>query len=291
MFGFGKKKAQREDAEAREDAEVREDAQAREESVEEETQETEESQQEQESPTEADSSDTSDEVEETESDSEEKVHYDRSSGPFDIDEIKELEDYADLGALRIPLLEDMDLRLDLDESTGAVIAATVVREGATLQVQAFAAPRTVGVWDGIRNDLADSVASQGGTVEIGPGTFGVEMFTRIPALTEDGQRGERLARFVGIDGPRWFLRGVISGNAVLPDEPNHDKAVEAIEEVFRTIVVDRGDDPRPPRELLPMRAPVELLAAQAEAQDEEPQEEELQLRPMPRRGPEITEIG
>ena len=282
MFGFGKKKAQREDAEAREESA--------------EVEETGQTQEEQESSSDSDSSEKSEKTEESESDSEpeeseEKVHYDRSSGPFDIDEIKELEDYADLGALRIPLLEDMDLRLDLDESTGAVIAATVVREGATLQVQAFAAPRTAGVWDGIRNDLADSVASQGGTVEIGPGTFGVEMFTRIPALTEDGQRGERLARFVGIDGPRWFLRGVISGNAVLPDEPNHAQAVEAIEEVFRTIVVDRGDDPRPPRELLPMRAPVELLAAQAEAQDEEPEEEEVQLRPMPRRGPEITEIG
>ena len=115
------------------------------------------------------------------------------------------------------------------------------------------------------------------------------MLTRLPALTPDGQRGERIARFVGVDGPRWFLRGVISGAAVLGD----DKAAASVEEVFRTVVVDRGDDPRPPRELLPMTLPADLVAAAEEepAVEEETENEHSKLRPMPRRGPEITEIG
>ena len=129
-----------------------------------------------------------------------------------------------------------------------MIAATITRDGATLQVQAFAAPRTTGIWDDIRHDLTESVASQGGKVEVYAGVFGAEMLTRLPAVTPDGKRGERIARFVGVDGPRWFLRGVISGAAVLGDEA----AAASVEEVFRDVVVDRGDDPRPPRELLPM---------------------------------------
>ena len=142
----------------------------------------------------------------------------------------------------------------MDEGTGAVIAATCIRSGGTLQIQAFAAPRSTGIWDDIRHDLAESVASQGGTAEMYTGEFGAEMLTRLPATTEDGKRGERIARFVGVDGPRWFLRGVISGEAVLGNE----EAAEAIEEVLRTAIVNRGDDPRPPRELLPMTMPEQI---------------------------------
>lgn len=57
------------------------------------------------------------------------------------------------------------------------------------------------------------------------------------------------------------------------------------------MVVDRGDDPRPPRELLPMTLPADLAIAEDETEDEEPKDNHQELRPMPRRGPEITEIG
>ena len=135
------------------------------------------------------------------------------------------------------------------------------------------------------------------------GEFGAEMLTRLPATTEDGKRGERIARFVGVDGPRWFLRGVISGEAVLGNE----EAAEAIEEVLRTAIVNRGDDPRPPRELLPMTMPEQIYTLDDSDDEEQEPEEQVssretetkkkknedkrELRPMPRRGPEITEIG
>ncbi|OFL23546.1 hypothetical protein HMPREF2779_01390 [Rothia sp. HMSC069C03] len=265
MFGFGKKKRAAEVEEAKTEEAVE---------ATEETTEAEEI-----------------EAEGAEADAPEVIKYDRINGPHDIEEVtaEDLEDYVDLGALRIKLLDGMNLRLETDDATGAVIAATITRDGATLQVQAFAAPRTTGIWDDIRHDLTESVASQGGIVEIYAGVFGAEMLTRLPAVTPDGQPGERIARFVGVDGPRWFLRGVISGAAVLGD----DKAAASVEEVFRTVVVDRGDDPRPPRELLPMTLPADLVVAAEEepAVEEETENEHSKLRPMPRRGPEITEIG
>ncbi len=227
---------------------------------------------------------------EAEENSAEVIQYDRVNGPHDIEEVteKDLEGYINLGSLHIQLLDDMKMRLETDDATGAVIAVTVTRNGATLQVQAFAAPRTTGIWDGIRNDLVESVSEQGGTVEVYAGVFGAEMLTHLPAVTPDGQPGERIARFVGVDGPRWFLRGVISGAAVLGDE----EAAASVEEIFRSVVVDRGDDPRPPRELLPMSLPADLVqAVEEESAAEEEHEEHEELRPMPRRGPEITEIG
>ena len=206
------------------------------------------------------------------------IVYDRTEGPLDMDEVEDTEDYANLGSVYIKLLDGMRLRLEVEEASGVVIAATCIRKGATIQIQAFAAPRSSGIWDDIREELAESVASQGGTVEMYEGVFGVEMLTRLPAVTEDGKRGERVARFVGVDGPRWFLRGVISGEAVLDNE----EAAEAI---------DRGDDPRPPRELLPLVVPAQDIATADDEDEPEEQDDKSKLRPLPRRGPEITEIG
>ena len=211
------------------------------------------------------------------------IVYDRTEGPLDMDEVEDTEDYANLGSVYIKLLDGMRLRLEVEEASGVVIAATCIRKGATIQIQAFAAPRSSGIWDDIREELAESVASQGGTVEMYEGVFGVEMLTRLPAVTEDGKRGERVARFVGVDGPRWFLRGVISGEAVLDNE-------EAAE-VFRSVIVDRGDDPRPPRELLPLVVPAQDIATADDEDEPEEQDDKSKLRPLPRRGPEITEIG
>jgi hypothetical protein len=60
----------------------------------------------------------------------------------------------------------------------------------------------------------------------------------------------RIARFVGVDGPRWFLRGVIAGEgATDPD------AAAKIEDLFRSIVVVRGTAPMPPRDLIPLKMP------------------------------------
>ncbi len=60
----------------------------------------------------------------------------------------------------------------------------------------------------------------------------------------------RDARFIGVDGPRWFLRGVITGRAVTDPE-----AAAAVEDLFRSVVVVRGSSPMPPRDLIPLKMP------------------------------------
>ncbi len=74
----------------------------------------------------------------------------------------------------------------------------------------------------------------------------------------------RPIRFVGVDGPRWFLRGLFAGAAAA------DPAAAApLEAVLREVVVVRGDHPMPPRDLLELRLPPEAAAAieeQARAQ-------------------------
>ena len=198
-----------------------------------------------------------------------------SSGPFDLSEIESQDGYVDLGALLIAPQEGLQLRLEVEEATQRVVAVTMDLDGSSLQLQAFAAPRSEGLWDDIREQIGQSVGSQGGQVEEVQGNFGTELLAKLPASGLDGSQGYRVARFIGVDGPRWFLRGVLGGEAAVDRD-----AAAALEGLFRQIVVVRGENPMPPRDLLPLRLPKDT-AAPAPAPG-------LQ---QPDRGPEITQIG
>lgn len=204
----------------------------------------------------------------------------RTTGPWDADEAPDDRPRVDLGAVRLPAVQGMELRMEVDQKSGVVTAVSVSLEGSVLQVQAFAAPRTEGIWDEIRDEIASSVTQQGGTVDDLPGPFGRELLARMPVRTPEGRTGHRPARFIGADGPRWFLRGVVTGKAAVDPA-----AAEALEQVFAHIVVVRGAEARPPRDLLALRLPGAATPAGPEPEG----------RPKPdfdplTRGPEITEI-
>ena len=200
----------------------------------------------------------------------------RTGGPWDASEVDDDLPRVDLGAILLPGVQGMELRMEIDKTTSVVSAAQVNLEGSSLQVQAFAAPRTEGIWDEIRAEIAESVTKQGGSADDLPGPFGRELLARLPVRTAEGRTGHRPARFIGADGPRWFLRGVLTGKAAVDPE-----AAQALEQVFAAIVVVRGDDARPPRDLLALRLPGQGLNAPA------PQAPKFE---PPARGPEITEI-
>lgn len=207
----------------------------------------------------------------------------RAFGPFDAAEVDDDVLRIDLGALRLPAREGMELRLEVEEKSQKVVAATVVMAGSTLQVQAFAAPRTLGVWDDVRGEIAVQVTKQGGTADEVPGTFGRELIARIPVRTADGRTGHQASRFVGVDGPRWFVRGVFGGPA------SHDtEAAAPLEDLLRSCVVVRGDDAMAPRDLLPLRLPTQDRPEPAGAADVDGAASVDELKPF-ERGPEITE--
>ncbi len=211
-------------------------------------------------------------------------------GPFDESEADDDVPRVDLGALRLAVREGMELRLELEEQTQRVMAATVSLAGSSVQLQAFAAPRTEGVWDDIRTEIAASVARQGGTTDDLLGSLGRELLARIPAQMPDGRSGYQVVRFTGVDGPRWFLRAVFHGPAAVDD-----RAALALEEVVRATVVVRGKEAMAPRDLLPLTLPAGVQpqedAEDAAEGDEEGREDARRQLPDPlRRGPEITEI-
>ena len=172
-----------------------------------------------------------------------------TAGPLDESEANAVRPYVDLGGVKVLPRPDLHLRLEVEEGSKRVVAVGLDYAGSTLQVQPFAAPRGSGLWHEIRQQIIDQIEKQGGKTRVTTGHFGPEVLAEIPAAA--GQPGgARLARFIGVDGPRWFLRGVIAGEAATNPE-----AAAKVEDLYRSIVVVRGNTPMPPRDLIPLHMP------------------------------------
>jgi hypothetical protein len=170
----------------------------------------------------------------------------QSVGPFDIAELVQVRPSIDFGAIQLPLRDDVVYKLEVEEATSKIVALTVEHNGSALQLQAFSAPASDGVWHEIRSSLEQSILAQNGRTEQVVGPLGPELNAQIPNV--DG--GFRLAKFIGVDGPKWFLRGVISGLA-LGDVLSMSHVID----IFRSVAVVRGSQPMPPKELLELVAP------------------------------------
>jgi len=173
-----------------------------------------------------------------------------TAGPFDETEANPVRPYIDLGGVKILPRDGLNLRLEVEEQTKRIVAVGLDYADSTLQVQPFAAPRTAGLWDETREQIRAQVKQQGGRVEEREGPLGRELLAEVPVMAGAEGAGMRLARFVGVDGPRWFLRGVIGGAAT-----NDVEAAAKVEDLFRSLVVVRGSAPMPPRDLIPLRMP------------------------------------
>ncbi|MEV0403913.1 DUF3710 domain-containing protein [Actinoallomurus sp. NPDC050550] len=227
-------------------------------------------------------------------------------GPWDAeaDGIPEVE-RVDFGAIQVPIGENIEIQLNIDGVEedaegnpvgGQFVAVTVVYGESGLQIQPFAAPKKSGIWDELRQEIAEEIKQAQGETQEAEGPFGTELHAMVPVaipeemldqvppeIAEQGF-GWQPVRFLGVDGPRWFLRGVLQG-AALQDE----EQARLMEEIFSNVVVVRGDSPMPPRELLELTLPAEAQQAMAEQAGEEEGDERSPFNPF-ERGPEITEV-
>ena len=174
-----------------------------------------------------------------------------TSGPFDErDAPDDGLSRIDLGALRVPVNDSYDVRLELNEAQ-QVIAATLANADGTMQIGVFAAPRNEGIWDDVRAEIAGSLnAARRGSANDADGPFGTELRAQLPG---EGGKGAVPARFVGVDGPRWFLRALLAGPAAT--DPVKAKPFE---EALRRCVVVRGGEPLPVREPVPLQLPGDI---------------------------------
>jgi hypothetical protein len=204
-------------------------------------------------------------------------------GPWDAAERYPVQERVDLGSLHVPVGPEHEIQLVMAEQHGAWV--TVRYRQSELQIQAFAAARRDALWDDVRAEIAAEVGAAGGQSEEAEGSFGVELMAQVPVEPGQPASGLRPVRFIGVDGPRWFLRGLFTGPAAAGDEQ-----AGLLEEVFRDTVVARGEHPVPPREILELRLPPEARQALEEqaATAEEENRFRTDLNPFDR-GPEFTE--
>ena len=206
----------------------------------------------------------------------------RPQGPWDAEDAPEDElSRIDLGGLRVPVPEGTEVRVDVGPD-GTVVAATLVQGDSSMQVNAFAAPRKAGIWADVRTEIAEALnGSQGSAVEQ-EGPYGTELRAQVPAEDPDGgATGLAPARFLGVDGPRWFLRALVTGPAA-----SDPAAATGLEAALRDVVVVRGDEAMAVRDPLPLVLPTEVAESAEAAAAEAAQGSGLQV---PERGPEITE--
>lgn len=172
-------------------------------------------------------------------------------GPFDSEQLIDVRPYIDFGSIRVEPMPNLQLSVEVEEGTSRVVAITLDYADSKLQLMAFAAPRTEGIWSEIRSAVAQNIVAQGGEVEEGYGAVGAELLAKLPLVDDQGRAaGYRHARFIGFDGPRWCLRGTVGGAAI-----NDPKAAADINDLFRSVIVYRGDTPLPPGEPLPLTVP------------------------------------
>ena len=181
-----------------------------------------------------------------------------TTGPYDVaDSPDDGVERLDLGALRVPVDSGLEIRVEVGEN-GQVVGVMMLNPDGQMQLGVFAAPRKDGIWDEIRTEIKASISSQGGTVSEQAGEFGPELAGRLPV-----PGGLTPVRFLGVDGPRWFVRAMLAGAPAVDEEQ-----ARPFLDAFRGLVVVRGADPLPVREPVPLQLPkeaAEQLAAAAEA--------------------------
>ncbi|SER35855.1 DUF3710 domain-containing protein [Microlunatus flavus] len=203
----------------------------------------------------------------------------RTQGPFEVSELADAEPdpdapRIDLGSLVIAPVPGSELRLQVNEAQEIVSAMLVLpvhgpgADGAepevvassALELSAYAAPRSGGLWAELRDEISEAAAEVGGSAELAAGPFGVELRRLLPVTTPTGEQGYQPSRMWVAEGPRWLLRGIVYGQAAITDD-EEDPAVASVLAAFRDVVVRRGDEAMAPGDLLPMSMPADLQPA------------------------------
>lgn len=255
LFGFGKKKhkASDEDAAAQESDETQakdadsteaEDAQAAD-AVE--------------APADEAQDAAADEDVAAEADADEAGDIDLTQGPWDYDDegIDPDDDdrYISFGSMFLPLVEGLTIRAKRSQdpqSPSPLESITVQLGDGAIEIVPFAAPKTLGLWDDMSDELLDANKS----AKVQEGRFGDEVMLPVAVKGKT-----MMTRIVGVDGPRWLLRGIFTGDAADGESDNK----KALEDYFAQIIVRRGDAPLAPRDIIPILPPKTAAQRRADA--------------------------
>ncbi|HWM73828.1 MAG TPA: DUF3710 domain-containing protein [Nocardioides sp.] len=201
----------------------------------------------------ADEADEATLADETTEQDDEESGEEAAGGPFDVDDLPEDDvTRVDLGSLLIEPEQGRELRLQVDEASGAVQSVLLAGQDGAIELRAFAAPRHGDLWSEVRPQIAADMAQKGGTATEREGPFGPELVCQMQVKRKEGGTATQPSRIIGINGPRWLLRATFFGKPAL--EPD---AAGAWEDTVTRVAVRRGDHAMRVGEPLPVTLPDE----------------------------------
>ena len=126
-------------------------------------------------------------------------------GPWDVDDenVPDYDEYLDMGAYYLPFLQGIELRVKANRATQQVLGTTITYGSSSVEIEAFAAPKTMGLWDDVRADLVEANKDAKET----DGVFGTEL--TLPVVVKGGTQGRHPHRRCGrtaVDAARHLLR-------------------------------------------------------------------------------------
>ena len=183
---------------------------------------------------------------------------------------------VNFGALRLLVPEGVEVQVQADQSSGRISQLTLRDADSGMQLQPYASRKSSGMWMEVMESLKSSINTGGGLVEDAEGKYGTELLAQVQAVGEKG--GLQPVRFVGVDGPRWFLRAMFMGTSARDID-----AAARLTQIFESAVVFRGDTAMAPG------APIILNLPENTNTDKAAPVKSAGLNPFVR-GPEITEI-
>lgn len=185
------------------------------------------------------------------------------AGPFDgAQDPEDGSSRLDLGSVRLPVPEGAQLQVEMDRN-GPVRAVHLMTSLGQLTVTAFAAPRSGGLWEEVLGEIRSQLRSDGAQVRVVQGEWGRE----VAAVTN-----QATLRFLGVDGPRWMLRGVAASSA-----EQAEPLADLLRDVVRGTVVVRGAEPLPVRSPLPLQLPEPLAEQLKQTSQQQAQQQTGQL--------------
>jgi hypothetical protein len=177
----------------------------------------------------------------------------RPRGPWDREETQADQDndrYIDLGGLVIKTSDELELQMQVDGATQQIAAVLLAGAESGLELRAFAAPWSRGIWDEVRTAIAAEASRLGGTATEQDGEYGTELILAVPVPNPAGGTEVQTSRVVGVEGPRWLLRGTFLGRSAQVPDPDG-----IVETAFRDVIVVRGTEAMAPKEMIPLELP------------------------------------
>lgn len=183
-----------------------------------------------------------------------------TTGPHDRSSVGDVREYytalgyghIDLGSLVIGVPQGRDLNVALDPAGQPEFH--VVTKVSRVIPRAFAAPKSAGQWRTMVSGMREQLEQQGADVSVVDGPWGRELVAQLPGA---------VFRAIGVDGNRWTAEVRVMATPELAEQ-----AAEEGREVFRHLLINRGDGPMPVREPLPLTIPDEIQQALTQARSQ-----------------------